>query len=116
MSSPNFIISDERNIPSIWYINSLLYFLNIIPDDYKKNDFNKFFTELSLNLKDSIINLDFEKLFLFENNVRFFNKTNNYYDNVIESFKNIFLNEKIKKIVEEAFSPVDMIFNYDNKC
>ena len=89
MSSPNFIINDDSNIPPIWYINYLLNYLNIIPDDYKKNDFDKFFTELSMNLKDSIINLDLKNI-LFENNVRFFDKTNNYYDNVIESFKNIF--------------------------
>ena len=52
MSLPNFILNNDSNIPSIWYINSLLYYLNIIPDDYKENDFDKFFTELSENLKE----------------------------------------------------------------
>ena len=36
MSFPNFIVNDFSNSPSIWYINSLLYYLNIMPNDYKK--------------------------------------------------------------------------------
>ena len=31
----------NNTIPSTWYINSILEYLNKIPEDYKKNDFDK---------------------------------------------------------------------------
>ena len=45
MSLPNFILNNNT-IPSVWYINSILDYLNKIPDDYKENDFKKLFEEL----------------------------------------------------------------------
>ena len=63
MALPNFILSN-KTIPSTWYINSILDYLNKIPDDYKENDYKKLFDELSQNLNDSINKLNFEILIL----------------------------------------------------
>ena len=112
---PNFILDKDRNIPYDWNIFSLLYYLDKIPKDYKKDDFKKLFCELSKDMNDKINNIDFEKLILLRNNLKFYEKLNIYYDNVIESFNNNLINKKIKKIVEEAFIPVDIIFNYDKE-
>jgi hypothetical protein len=35
-----------------------------IPEEYKENDYQKFFEELNQNLEDSIIEFNFEALFL----------------------------------------------------
>ena len=113
MSLPNFILNNNT-IPSIWYINSILDYLNKIPEDYKENDFKKLFIELTNNLNNSINELDFETLILFRNKVKFLEKMNNYYENIKQLVNNISINEKIKKIVEESFIPVDLIFRYDN--
>ena len=113
LSLPNFILGNN-NIPSIWYINSILDYLNKIPDDYKENDFQKLFNELKQNLKDSINTLDFENLVLFRNKLKFLDKMNNYYDNVKELYNDILINENIKKVVEKAFIPVEINFKYDN--
>ena len=114
LSLPNFILGNS-NIPSIWYLNSVLDYLNKIPDDYRENDFQKLFNELKQNLKDSINALDFEKLVLFRKKLNFLDKMNNYYDNVKELYNDILINENIKNVVENAFIPVEINFKYDNK-
>ena len=113
MSLPNFILNNN-NIPSIWYINSILDYLNKIPEDYKKNDYKKLFVELTQNLNESINHLDFEKLIIFRNKLKFIDKMSNYYDNVNKLIDNILINENIKHIVEDMFIPVDINFNYDD--
>ena len=112
MSLPNFILNNNT-IPSVWYINSILDYLNKIPDDYKENDFKKLFEELTENLNDSIKILDFEKLILFRNKLKFIDKMKEYYTKVKELMEDIKTNEKIKTIVEKEFIPVDITFNYE---
>ena len=114
MSLPNFILSNNT-IPSIWYINSLLDYLNKLPEDYKDNDFKKLFQELTKNLEDSIDKLDFEKLILFSNKLKFLDKIYNYYEEIPKLKRNIIINEQIKHIVENMFIPVDISFKYDDK-
>ena len=114
MSLPNFILNNNT-IPSIWYINSILDYLNKIPEDYKKNDYSKLFKELIKELRESINSLNFEKLILFRNKLKFIDKMNDYYENVKELMNNITINEKIKEIVENIFIPVDISFSYDEK-
>ena len=114
MSLPNFILNNNT-IPSIWYINSLLEYLNIIPDDYKENDFKKLFDELKEDLNKSIKNLDFQILILFRNKLKFIDKIQDYYENEKNSFNNIVNNEHVKYIVEKSFIPVKMTFKYNNE-
>ena len=114
MTLPTFTLNNNT-VPSIWYINSLLDYLNKIPEEYKENDFRKLFIELGQNLRLSINNLDFEKLIIFRNKLKFIDKINNYYDNVKNSFNNILINEKVKKIVEKLYIPIQMSFTYDKK-
>ena len=114
MSLPNFILNNNT-IPSIWYINSILDYLNKIPEDYKENDFKKLFEELTQNLNNSLNDLDFEKLIVFRNKLKFLDKMNNYYENIKQLVNNIPINEKIKIIVEETFIPVDLYIKYDDK-
>ena len=114
MSLPNFILNNNT-IPSIWYINSILNYLNKIPEDYRKNDYEKLFNELIKNLNDSINELDFEKLILFRNKLKFLDKMNNYYEKLFKLKNNIVINENIKRIAEDAFIPVDISFKYDDE-
>ena len=114
MTLPYFIL-DNNNIPSIWYINSLIDYLNKIPNDYKENDFKKIFEELTKNIKESIDNLDFEKLIIFRNKLKFIDKINDYYKKIPELINNIKINEEIKHIVEDVFIPIDVSFQYEDK-
>ena len=119
MALPNFILNNNT-IPSAWYIKSLIDSLNKIPLDYKKNDFEKLYEELKGNLKDSIELLDFQRLILFRNKLKFIDKLNNHYSNIHNLIRNITINEKIKYMVENIFIPIEMAFKYvddeeDNK-
>ena len=111
MSLPNYIL-DNNTIPSVWYINSILDYLEKIPNDYIEKDYQKLFNELTNNLNDSINNLDFEKLILFRNKVKFIGKIYDYFENKNQLIKTIEINEKIKDIAEKAFIPIDISFNY----
>ena len=114
MTLPYFILNNNT-IPSIWYINSIIKSINKIPEDYKNNDYKKLFNELTQNINDSINELDFEKLFFFRNKLKFLDKMINYYNNIKQLKNNIIINENIKMIVELAFVPVDITFNYNEK-
>ena len=112
MSLPNFILNNNT-IPSIWYINSILDYLNKIPEDYKKDDYKKLFIELTNNLNEAIKSLDFEILILFRNKLKFLNKINDYYSNAKKLINLILMNENIKHFVEEVSIPVDLLYKYD---
>ena len=119
MALPNFILNNNT-IPSTWYINSLLSYLDKIPQEYKNNEYEKLFNELTNDLNESIDILDFQKLIIFRNKLKFIDKINNYYYNVQNLIKKISINEKIKNFVENIFIPVEMSFKYiedekDNK-
>ena len=111
MTSPTFILNNNT-IPSIWYINSLLEYLNKIPEDYKENDFQKLFEELKEDLNKSIKSLDFQILILFRNKLKFIDKIYNYYENKKKTFNNILINENVKYVAEKVFIPVKMTFKY----
>ena len=113
MSLPNFILNNNT-IPSVWYINSILDYLEKIPNEYKKNDYKKLFSELSQNINDSINSLDFETLIIFRNKLKFIDKIYDYYRNMIKLIRDIQINDKVKKIAEEIFIPVKFIFKYDD--
>ena len=115
MSLPNFILNNNT-VPSIWYINSLLDYINKIPEDYKENDYKKIFEELIQALDNSINSLDYQILILFRNKLKFIEKMNNYFENMQNLVNNIYINEKIKNIVKEIFIPVDVNFNYESKA
>ena len=114
MSLPNFILNNNT-IPSIWYINSLIDYLEKLPEEYKTNDYKKLFKELAQNINDSINSLDFEILIFFRNKLKFIDKMTSYYENVKQLKNNIIINENIKLIAENAFIPVDMIFKYEKE-
>ena len=105
MQLPMFIINNNT-VPYVWYIDSLLEYLKKIPEDYKKNDFKKLFSELTDNLKDSINALDFQKLIVFRKKLKIIEltKTNvkekSFEDNYIYEFSKKNLKIKVFKTIE----------------
>ena len=112
MESSNFV--SDNSVPSMWYINSLLNQLNKIPEEYKKNDFDKLFLELKSDLENNINSIDFERLILFKNKLKFLSLSNKQYVKSNLLVKRIDINQIIKIHIEEESIPVEIDFQYDN--
>ena len=113
MKSSNFIV--DNSIPTTWYVNALLNYLKKLPDDYKKNDYEKLFKELKTEINNSINMLDFQSLILFHNKLKFLVRTKKHYTKAKNLVINIDINQTIKNIVEEVIIPVEVCFKYTNK-
>ena len=52
----------DDSIPSEWYIDSLIEYLDKIPEEYIKDDFKILYDEIENELNSAIKRLDFEVL------------------------------------------------------
>ena len=113
MSSSNFILNDNGIIPSNWSISSVLDYMKKIPEEYKENDYQKFFEELNQNLEDSIVEFNFEALFLLRNRIQYLDKRQKYFLNCIDILTDIVHNGVVKDFIEKSFCPIEVKFSYD---
>ena len=113
IKSSNYVVDDS--IPSEWYVDSLLDYLKKIPDDLKKNDFEKLYDEIEEDLNTSIKKLDFETLSVCLDKLKFTKRGKNFYEESIKSIKELELNEKVQDIIEDEFIPVEINFKYNNE-
>lgn len=111
MKSSNFVI--DGSIPSEWYIHSLIEYLNNLPEEYMKDDYEPIFTSLEKEVNESIKTLDFEILSICLNKTKYIRKNILYYDNTKEILVDIILNNKVKEIIEDTGFKVELIFNYE---
>ena len=111
MKSSNFVI--DGTIPSEWYINTLIEFLNKIPEQYKKNDFELLFDSIEKEISDSINMLDFEILSICLNKIKYIRKNILYYDNAKEILIDILLNNKVKSIIEDEKLKFELTYIYE---
>ena len=66
MVSTGDILDNAQAISFNWAMRSILGLIEKIPVDYKQNDYEKFFLELTHNIEKSIEELNFEKIFIFK--------------------------------------------------
>ena len=114
MSLPNYILNDNGIIPANWSISSVLEYMKKIPEEYKENDYQKFFVELTQNLEDSISEFDFETIFMFKKRIQFLDKRQQYYTNYLKVLEDINYNGVVKDFVEKFFCPIEVKFCYDD--
>ena len=113
MKSSNFVI--DGTIPSEWYINSLIEFLDKIPPEYKENDHELLFDSIEKEVNDSINTLDFEILSICLNKMKYIRKNILYYDQAKEILIDILLNNKVNKILEDDGFKVELSFTYEKE-
>ena len=112
IKSSNYVV--DVSIPSEWYIDSLIGYLNKIPEDLQKNDFSKLYEEIEEEVNLAIKKLDFEILSVCLDKLKYTIRGKNYYEEAIKSTQDLALNEKVKNIIEEEYIPVEIIFKYNN--
>ena len=70
----SFDYTIDGNIPSEWYVNSLLEYLKKLPKDLTDNDNEKLFDELENDVNNSIKELDFDIMGEFLDKIKFIKK------------------------------------------
>jgi len=108
----NFDMNDS--IPIEWYINTLLDYLEKIPDIYMENDFQKLYDEIENELNREVKKINFEIISTCFEKVKLAQREKNYYEEVIRLTNDLLLNERVQKIVEEEFIPVKLFFTYND--
>jgi hypothetical protein len=86
-----------------------------IPEEYKENDYEKCFEELTKDLQESIDQLDFEKLFIFEKYIEQIQKVKEFYAHKLVTLEDIKNSAEIKKFIEEFFFPIEFKFSYEDE-
>ena len=113
IKSSDFVI--DGSIPSEWYVSSLLEYLKKLPDELSKDDFKELYIELEKDISNSIKELDFEALSMCLGKAKFAKRVKINYENTYKHILNIDLNEKVQKIIENEFIPVEIHFKYNKK-
>ena len=103
---------NHKNIDTNWSISSVLNYMNKIPDEYKENDYEKCFDELTQDLQESIAEFDYDKLFIFQKNFEQFEKTQDFYKEKQKVIEDINANIKARQFIEDFFLPIELKFFY----
>ena len=104
MKSLNILI--DGIIPSKWYINTLLEYLDKLPQELINNDYEKLYIEIENDLKDSIKNINFEEISIFMYKLKLAENEKIYYENAYRVLIDIDLNKEINNIIKKALIPV----------
>ena len=113
MKSSNYLI--DGTIPSEWYIKSLIEYLKKIPDEYKENDYEKLYKELTDELNESIKTCNFEYMSLFLDEMKFGNRNKLFFEKVKGIYIDIELNNKANAIIENDIIDVNLYFKHNEK-
>lgn len=103
---------NHKNIDINWSISSVLNYMNKIPDEYKENDYEKCFEELTQDLQESIAEFDFDKLFIFQKNFEQLEKIQEFYKEKQKVIEDINANNKARHFIEDFFLPIELKFFY----
>ena len=97
----NSSYKSTNTLPIEWYINSLIVNLEKLDAEYKENNYRKLFEQLIEDIHNSINNYNFKALSqVFER----LQKAQKYIEEYLyfqKSYKNIYLNLKIKNFIEK---------------
>ena len=115
MVSTGDILDNAQAISFNWAMRSILNLIEKIPVDYKQNDYEKFFLELTHNIEKSIEELNFEKIFIFKKKKNNLIKLEKYYENYKKLLDDTCSNNIVKDFVEKSYCPVEVIFRFEGK-
>ena len=105
----------DNRVPSEWYANSLQTLLQKIPDEYKENDYDKIYKELTNDIENSIIQLDFKSLSIIFDRLKYSRRA---YQNINDN-KNILNeishNKKLLEFITKIKIKMEFKIDMDNK-
>ena len=113
IKSSDFVI--DGTIPSEWYASSLVEYLKKLPQELSKNDYKELYKEMKKDIINSIKELDFEALSVCLGKAKFAKRVKINYEMTYKHILNIDLNEKVQKIIEKEFIPVEIHYKYNKE-
>ena len=113
MKTSNFLI--DGNIPSDWHVSALIECLQKLPDEYKENDYEKLYNELTDELKISIKEYNFEYMSIFIDKMKYANRNRIYFNKTKEIYMDIELNNRVNDIIENELIDINIYFKFNNK-
>ena len=113
MKSTNYVV--DEGIPSEWYIGLLLENLQKLPEEYKKNDYEKLYEELEKDIKNSMGSRNFELLSVIVAKMRFSKRRKDFYSHLTDVLIDINLNNNVNNIIENDEINVKLYFKYGEK-
>ena len=106
-----FVINNS--IPTKWYIYSLLKLLKTIPKEYKEDDYEKIYNILINNISESIKSLNFEKLSLIFDKLKYTERILQNLKHNLYAINELETNNLIKDFVENY--PLEVEIKYSIK-
>ena len=105
----------DGNIPSEWYLSTLIEKLQKLPEEYRKNDYEKLFNELKHELLNKIKDYNFEDMSIFIDKMKYANRNKIYFNKTKEIYTDIELNNRANNIIENEIININLNFNFNNK-
>ena len=106
---------EQKNIPTEWYLNSLLICLDKLNETYIKNDYNNLYSSLSKDINNSIKNYNFQLLSQIVEKLKYTKYYIKYFKNCQKKYIELIINSKIKNFIEKEKINVIMKLTYNLK-
>ena len=90
------------SIQTEWYILTLRSLIHQVPEEYKENNYEKLFTELTHDLKQSISQMDYDTMSIVVDSYRYLDKELRKSIQNVKDFEQIEFNRKVKKFIYSA--------------
>ena len=103
----------SSSIPSEWYAQTLIQLLSSLPEEYKENDFEKIYSQLTDNLNKSIQSLNSEYISQIYSDLDFTERTKTNLIYVKKCLIENSLNDIAKNFIEEKQSDSIIYLEYD---
>ena len=105
----------NNTIPSKWYLSSLFEYLEKLPDEYIKNDYELLYNEIKKDINDYIEKkLNFDFLSTFQEKLQFSQKNLDNSNYMKEKLIELEINEKVNKFIISYSIPIILEFDHNS--
>ena len=104
----------NNKVPSVWYAQTLLTLLKILPEEFSKDDYFEIYDSITNEIEKSIQSLNFQTLSLIFDKLKYTKRANR---NVLDNkniLQEIARNKNILNFMEYSNVEINMNFEYSN--
>ena len=105
----------DTAVETDWYISSFRAMLKNFPDEYKSNDYAKFYEEMKFDLNEAIQKINYISLSQIGNKYRYAEKNLDDYTKSAVHLQDVALNNLVQRFLSEVKIPASLVFDIKNK-